>query len=98
MVTKPLKFEGAQLGLNFSTSAAGGIRVEIHDEAGRPLLGYALDDCQEVIGDDIERVVRWKGGADVSSLAGRAVRLRFVIKDADVFALKFGKAATPAQR
>ena len=31
----------------------------------------------------------WKQGADVSRLAGQAVRLRFVMKDADLFSLHF---------
>lgn len=37
----------------------------------------------------IERIVAWKQGADVSTLAGRPVRLRFTMKDADLFALRF---------
>jgi len=36
--------------------------------------------------------VRWKQGADVGALAGKAVRLRFVMKDADLFALRFAGA------
>ena len=31
----------------------------------------------------------WKHGANVSGLAGQSVRLRFVMKDADVYALRF---------
>jgi hypothetical protein len=34
-------------------------------------------------------VVHWQGRSDLSALAGRPVRLRFVLKDADVFALRF---------
>ncbi|MCB1088542.1 MAG: hypothetical protein KDM63_16010, partial [Verrucomicrobiae bacterium] len=37
LVTKPLTFSGSRLSLNFSTSAAGGIRVEIQDADGKPL-------------------------------------------------------------
>ena len=43
-----------------------------------------------VFGDAIERQVTWKNGGDVSALAGRPVRLRFVLKDADLYALRFG--------
>jgi hypothetical protein len=32
--TKPLRFEGSELELNFATSAAGSVRVEIQDEHG----------------------------------------------------------------
>ncbi len=47
-----------------------------------------LDDCPETIGNDIERIVAWKGG-DLSKLSGQPVRLRLVMKDADVYALQF---------
>ena len=75
--------------INFGTSAAGGIRVEIQDVGGKPLPGFALTDANEQIGNEVERVVSWKQGSDVSSLAGKAVRLRFVIKDADLYSLRF---------
>jgi hypothetical protein len=89
MVTKPLTFTGTELVVNFSTGAAGGIRVEIQDADGKPLPGFALAEAVETIGDEIGRVVRWKGGSDVSALAGKPVRLRFVMKDADLYALRF---------
>jgi hypothetical protein len=88
-VTKPLRFRGATLTLNFSTSAAGGIRVEIQDEQGNPIPGFTLNDAKEMIGNAIERPVSWKAGSDVSSLVGQVVRLRFVMKDADLYALRF---------
>jgi hypothetical protein len=34
-------------------------------------------------------VVAWKGGEDVSSLAGKPVKLRFRLKDADLFSFQF---------
>ena len=89
MLTRPLTFKGSQLRLNFATSAPGGIRVEVQDETGKPHSGFALEDCQELIGNDIERAVTWKGG-DLAKLAGKPVRLRFVMKDAELYALQFG--------
>jgi len=89
LLTKPFTFKGRRLTLNFATSAAGGIRVEIQSPDGRPLSGYSLSDATEVIGNEISREVHWKGGPDVSALAGKPVRLRFVMKDADVYALQF---------
>ena len=89
MVTKPLMFAGKQLSLNFSTSAAGGVKVELQDASGQPLPGFSLADCQEQIGNELDRVVNWKGRSDLGTLAGKPVRLRFVMKDADVFALRF---------
>jgi len=88
-VTKPLVFDGNRLEMNYSTSAAGSVRLEIQNELGVPIEGFALQDSEETIGDEIERVVSWKGGSDVGSLAGRPVRLRFVMKDADLFSFRF---------
>ena len=56
-----------------------------------PIEGHTLDDCPEIFGDEIEWVVRWKRGNDVSQLAGQPIRLRFVAKDADVYAFRFAK-------
>lgn len=88
-VTKLFTFTGSRLLLNFSTSAPGGIRVEIQDDAGRPIPGFMLDDSVEVIGDQIEREVRWKNSPSLAALANKPVRLRLALKDADVFALQF---------
>lgn len=88
-VTKPITFAGKELVLNCSTSAPGSIRVEIQDADGRLVPGYSLDECREIWGDEIERKVGWRSGADVSKLAGKSVRLRFVMKDADVYSFRF---------
>jgi hypothetical protein len=90
-VTWPLVFRGRRLGVNISTSAAGGLLVEIEDAEGKPLPGFGLADCHEVFGDDLDRTVVWKGGGDVGPLAGRPVRLRFVLRDADLFSFRFGE-------
>ncbi len=90
LVTKPLRFTGKYLRLNFSTSAAGSVRVEIQDADGKALPGFSAGDCEETFGDSLERAVFWKGGGDVSALAGKTARLRFVLCDADVFAFRFG--------
>jgi hypothetical protein len=94
MVTKPLKFLGNQLMLNYSTSAAGGIKIEIQDYTGNPIPGYSLAEAVEIIGNEISRAARWKSGSDVSSLAGQTVRLKFVMKDADLYAFQFSKGGT----
>lgn len=89
LVTKPLTFKGTKLTLNFATSAAGDVRVEIQDAAGKPLPAFTLDDCPPIFGDAIDRTVTWKNGGDLSALAGKSVRLRFALKDVDLFAIQF---------
>jgi hypothetical protein len=89
LVTKPFTFTGSKLSINFATSAAGGIFVEIQTPDGTPIEDFALANCQEIIGDRIQHSVSWKAGSDVSTLAGKPVRLRFVLKDADLYSLQF---------
>lgn len=87
--TKPLTFTGGRLTINFSTGATGGVNVEIQDASGKPLPGFALADSVEQIGDEIERTVKWKGGDDLSKIAGQTVKLRFTMRDADLYAIRF---------
>jgi hypothetical protein len=87
--TKPLRFTGRALRLNLATSAAGSVRVEIQDADGKPLPGRTLADSQDFAGNRLEHDFRWKKGADLSDLSGRVIRLRFVLKDADVYSLRF---------
>lgn len=89
MVTKPLRFSGKELVINYATSAAGSVWVELQDAAGKALPGFTREDCDEIIGDEIERKVTWKGQSDLSALAGQPVRIRFVMKDADLYSIRF---------
>ena len=89
MTTRSLSFRGRELTLNLATSAAGSVRVEILDGDGQVIPGFSRADAVELIGDDLERVAAWKQGADLASLAGRPIRLRLVMKDADVYSLQF---------
>ena len=89
MLSRPLVFNGQQLRINFSTSTAGSIRVEIQDSEGKPLEGFALSDSTEIFGDAIDYPVSWRGGSSVQKLVGQTVRLRFVLRDADLFSLRF---------
>lgn len=89
MVTKPVAVTGARLVINFATSAPGGIRVELQEADGEPIPGYTLQEAEDLVGDALERTVGWKRGPDLGSLAGRTIRIRFVMKDADLYALRF---------
>ncbi len=91
VLTKPFTFEGSELEINYSTSAAGAIRMEIQDEDRNPIPGYTIEDCQEIIGNEISRIVSWGGKTDVNNLLGKPVRLCIFLKDADLYSFKFNK-------
>jgi hypothetical protein len=103
--TRPFVVEGQELELNYSSSVAGSIRVEIQDETGKPIPGFRLEESAEIFGDELSRVVEWRRGhADLltndgreipfkpsyltPALRGRTVRLRFVMKAADLFSFR----------
>ena len=89
LVTKPLVFDGDEMVINFSSSAAGGVQVEIQSESGEPIEGFTLADCPPVFGDSIERKVNWLDSSSLGKLTGQPVRLRFVCKDADLYSFRF---------
>ena len=97
-VTKPLRYDGKQLSLNYATSAGGSIRVEVQDTNGYPIPGFELERCVPIWGDEIGEAVVWERPketwTDALSLDGLregSIRLRFVMKDADLFSLRFAE-------
>ncbi len=90
-LTELISFDGCELHLNFATSAAGEIRIELQDESGTPLPGFSLEDSEPLFGDAVDRQVTWKGHPDLAQHAGKPVRLRFTLRDADLFAYRFAK-------
>jgi hypothetical protein len=92
--TVPLNFTGDRLTVNFSTSAAGSLRVGLLDTEGNPLPGFGIDDCDELFGDSVERVVTWGGTSDISAHTNRTITLRLTFMDTDVYAFSFARRET----
>lgn len=88
-VTKPFVFRGSKLVINYSTSAAGGLRIGFTVPEGAPIDDFSLENCDEIVGDEIARAVTWQGNSDLSALIGKPVRLRVFVKDADLFSIRF---------
>ncbi|HBP38778.1 MAG TPA: hypothetical protein DD640_08580 [Clostridiales bacterium] len=88
MLTQPVLLEGDRLRINYATSAPGSIRVGIVNESGWPLSDYSTEDCDVIYGDELEHDVTWRGSADLSFLKGTAVRFKFELTDADLYALQ----------
>ncbi len=84
LTTKPVTFTGGSLEINFKTTALGGLRIEILDEDGAPIEGY---DSGRLFGNSLSRPVDFD--APLSALAGKAVRLRITLADADLYSFQF---------
>ncbi|MBQ8447371.1 MAG: hypothetical protein IJX27_00385 [Clostridia bacterium] len=80
VLTKPLALSGEEMSLNFSTSAVGGIKIYICDVNGEELEGY---ESYTVFGNSVERPVEF--AKPLAALAGETVRLKFKMKDAEIY-------------
>lgn len=80
LVTKPFTFEGDELEINFRTSAAGGIYVNILDEKGEAIEGYTS--C-EIFGNTVSRKINFE--KSLKELNSKVIRLEFIMSDADVY-------------
>ena len=88
LVTKPFRHAGQDLWLNYATSATGWVKVEVQDEAGKPVAGFSAEDSAPRFGDSLNERVTWKSGKTWRELNGRLIRLRFSLRDADLYALQ----------
>ncbi|MGE3779286.1 MAG: hypothetical protein AB7F89_19015, partial [Pirellulaceae bacterium] len=89
LVTRPFTFAGRTLRVNASTSAAGELRVELQHPDGKPVRPFALDKCLPLYGDGLDLSLRWQDNPDLSGWAGRPVRLRFVMRECDLYSFRF---------
>lgn len=84
MLTKPLTFSGGCLTINFTTSAAGHVKITVCGENGNPISGYK---SPRLFGDSVRRPADFE--KPLSALSGKPVRLRFDLCDADLYSMKF---------
>ena len=89
LLTKPFIFKGKELEMNYSTSAAGGIKTAILNKDNKPYDGFEMNNSIESIGNYINGKVRWKNSEDLSSIEGKVVKLKISIKDANLYSLRF---------
>lgn len=87
-LTRPFTAAGRKLCLNFATSAAGSVRIEVLSADGTPLPGFSDDSAPEIFGDSVHYPITWVSDRSWSQLAGQAVRLRFTLQEADLYALQ----------
>jgi hypothetical protein len=67
---------------------AGQLRVEVQDEKGGVIPGYAASDClAERAGPDALRI-SWRAARDLTALRGRLVRFRFVLSNARFYSFR----------
>ena len=81
VTTKPLSFRGQRLLLNYVVHSGGALTVEAIDESGT-LTGKS----EPLKGDAVAAPVSWKQRPELNR---GAIQLRFKMKNADVYSLRF---------
>ncbi|MFA6547161.1 MAG: hypothetical protein WCS99_22280 [Limisphaerales bacterium] len=92
LITRPLVFKGNRLHLNIHTAGSGSAKVALLQADGTPHPGFASADCEIISADEIDYEVRWKGGVDISALAGKPVRVQLEMRNAKLYALQLRPA------
>jgi hypothetical protein len=89
LVTKLLNVRGKELRLNLSSPKAE-VRVELQDDAGKPLGGFAASECISVTGNHLAKTVAWKSEQKLPTDA--PMRLRFSLRgDASLYGFRFSE-------
>ncbi|NOX53549.1 MAG: glycosyl hydrolase family 32 [Planctomycetes bacterium] len=85
LTTRPLRFSGRYLFVNVDVPK-GELRVEILNEQGQPITPFTRANCQPLRTNSTAAPVHWKGGDDLSKLAGQPVRFRFHLTSGRLYA------------
>jgi hypothetical protein len=93
LTTRPVTFSGKHLFVNLD-APKGSLSAEALDMNGKPVEPFTFANCVPATGDATLAQLRWKGGDDLTPLAGRAVRFRFRLTSGKLYAFWVSRDAT----
>ena len=85
ILTKPLLWRGSSLWVN-ADARKGEVVVEVLDENGDPLDSWSYSQAVPIAEDGVRQEVNWNSSGELSNLKGSLVRLRFHLRDAELYA------------
>ena len=87
LTTEPISFDGKYMFVNSDVSSKKSeLVVEVLDVDGNPIKGFTKADCVALKKiDSTKAMVTWKNNKDLSSLDNKPVRLKFYLKDGDLY-------------
>lgn len=103
LLTRQFVLEGTELRINCSAlpipyfKDSDGIRVAIIEapdyktkatEFDKKVHGFGLEDCDQIVTDDTAHTVTWHGKSDLSALRGKAIYLRFQMKNSTLYSFQ----------
>lgn len=93
LTTRPLTFSGSRLFFNLD-APEGSLRVEIRDENNQPIEPFTLENSNALSTDSTLTAFSWKGGADLSALAGQTIRFHFELTNGSLYSFWVSKDET----
>ena len=93
LVTRSFGFSGSRLQVNVRAAPQGEalaeLRVEVLEPNHHRIEGFEFEDADPIVESGQAQVVSWRGGSDLSALAGRTIKLRFYFRNAKLFSFQF---------
>ena len=83
LTTRPVIFKGKHLFVNVDCPQ-GELKAEVLDKDGKPIKPFSLENCKPISCDKTLAAVTWKE-ADLSTLSGKPVRVRFHVKNGSIY-------------
>ena len=84
LTTRKLRFSGAHLFANVD-APNGELKAEVLDAAGQPIAPFTLENSLSVKADSTHQFLQWRGATDLAKLAGKEVRIRFHLRNGQLY-------------
>lgn len=84
-LSRLVTIKGNILKINYSASSIGYVQVVLLDENGNELPGFGKTDAVKIFGDKIDTEVKWKNGKTIKDLSNKPIRIKFILRDADIY-------------
>ncbi|MFO7637673.1 MAG: hypothetical protein R6W96_10250 [Clostridia bacterium] len=97
LLTRPFAISTPEILVNADCSK-GVMRMEICEGGtGLPLRGYAMEDCEPIVGDGTAIAVRWKNNGSCESLVNRSIRIRIAAENTLLYSISMPNGKDPAR-
>jgi len=88
LVTHRFLLRGEELRINAQTGKKGYVEAELLNDYGSIMDGFEAGSSDRLSGDTVDHVLTWKGKGNLAFLRGQYIRLRLVMKDADLYSFR----------
>lgn len=92
LLTRPFSVIDPDIYLNCDSSA-GSIRVELLEEDGSVIEGFAKENCRVICEDSTKKKVEWIKPPDASKILKKVIRLKVYAEKADIYSITFSNGS-----